>query len=81
MGGRDHTIQLSLDVLNVASLLSSNLGVRQVANPAALAPLKLTGWDADGEPIFDFTGPADTFIDDPSEYSRWRIQLGLRYYF
>lgn len=81
VGGRDHTIQLSLDVLNVASLLSSNLGVRQVADPAALAPLKLTGWDADGEPIFDFTGPKNTFIDDPGQLSRWQIQLGLRYYF
>ena len=83
VGGRDHTVQLSLDVLNVANLLSSNLGVRQVANPAALSPLKLTGWttDAAPEPIFDFTGPADTFIDDPGEYSRWQIQLGLRYYF
>ena len=81
VGGRSHTFQLSLDILNFANLLSSNLGVRKVAAPAALSPLTLTGWDADGEPILDFTGPSKTFIDDPGEYSRWRIQIGLRYFF
>jgi hypothetical protein len=28
-----------------------------------------------------FTGPSETFIDDPSEFSRWRIQLGVKYLF
>jgi hypothetical protein len=32
-------------------------------------------------PVFNFTGPAKTFIDDPDVLSRWRAQLGLRYYF
>jgi hypothetical protein len=80
VGGQTHTFQLSLDILNVTNLLSSDMGVRQVADPSALSPLSLTGWDGD-EPIFDFTGPTDTFMDDPGEFSRWRIQIGLRYSF
>jgi hypothetical protein len=31
--------------------------------------------------VFNFTGPKRTFIDDPSIFSRWRAQLGLRYFF
>jgi hypothetical protein len=92
VGAQRHTFQLSLDILNFTNLLSSDMGVRQVANPAAQAPLKLAddpstfgvneGWDeVTGEPIFNFTGPDKTFMDDPGEYSRWRIQIGLRYFF
>jgi hypothetical protein len=30
--------------------------------------------------VFNFTGPAETYLDDPGELSRWRIQLGARYF-
>jgi hypothetical protein len=76
-----HTFQLSLDVLNVGNLISSDWGVRKVASSAATSPLRLTGFDPAGAPVFNFTGPAETFIDDPSVFSRWRAQLGLRYFF
>ena len=76
-----HTFQLSVDVLNVGNLISSDWGVRKVANPAATSPLTLTGFDSSGAPTFNFTGPAATYIDDPSVFSRWRAQLGLRYFF
>jgi hypothetical protein len=36
-------------------------------------------FDANGEPVFNFTGPAATFIDDPGLLSGWRAQIGLRY--
>ncbi|MGB3543559.1 carboxypeptidase regulatory-like domain-containing protein [Rubrivirga sp.] len=78
-GGAQNTLQLSLDIQNVANLLSSDWGVRKVANPAARSPLTLVGFDDDGEPLFNFTGPQETFVDDPSEFSRWRAQLGIRY--
>ncbi|MCH7618429.1 MAG: TonB-dependent receptor [Candidatus Marinimicrobia bacterium] len=80
-GDTKHRIQLSLDILNVANLLSSSWGVRQIANPAATSPLTLTGFDDAGEPILDFTGPAETFVDDLSLFSRWQVQVGLRYFF
>jgi hypothetical protein len=76
-----HTFQLSVDVLNVGNLIDSDWGVRKVATAAATSPLTLTGFDSNGAPVFNFTGPAGTFIDDPSVFSRWRAQLGLRYFF
>jgi hypothetical protein len=80
-GGQKHTFQVNLDILNVANLLNSDWGVRKVANVAATSPLRLTRFNAQGAPVFNFTGPAKTFIDDPSVSSRWQIQLGLRYFF
>jgi carboxypeptidase family protein/TonB-dependent receptor-like protein len=76
-----HAFQLSLDVLNVGNLIDSDWGVRKVASAPATSPLTSTGFDGAGAPTFNFTGPAETFIDDPSLLSRWRAQLGLRYYF
>ena len=79
--GKDNTFQLSLDILNVPNLINSSWGVRQVASPAATSPLELTGFDGNGEPIFNFSGVKETFVDDPSLFSRWQMQIGLRYMF
>jgi len=79
--GKNNTFQLSLDILNVPNLINSNWGVRQVASAAATSPLSLDGFDGDGEPIFNFTGVEETFVDDPSLFSRWQMQIGLRYMF
>ncbi len=80
-GARTNTLELSVDIQNVANLLNSDWGVRRVASPAATSPLSLAGFGDDGEPRFTFTGPSETFVDDPSEFSRWRAQVGLRYRF
>ena len=53
----------------------------QVATAAATNPLLLKGFEEDGEPVFTFNLIDRTFIDDLSEISRWRIQLGLQYMF
>jgi len=79
-GARRHNFQLSVDMLNFANLFNSSWGVRKVANPAATSPLKLVDFDASGAPRFNFTGPSETFIDIPTLQSRWRMQLGLRYF-
>ncbi|HUF34508.1 MAG TPA: TonB-dependent receptor [Gemmatimonadales bacterium] len=83
-----HNFQVSLDILNLGNLISSDWGIRKVASAAATSPLRavldgngLPTFDANGAPILNFTGPAETFIDDPSLFSRWRAQLGLRYFF
>ena len=79
-GGTRHQFELSIDILNVGNLINSSWGVRKVASPAATSPLKLVRFDnVTGAPVFNFTGPATTFIDDPSLLSRWQMQLGLRY--
>ena len=80
-GGKQHALQLTLDVLNVGNLLNSDWGVRKVANASATSPLRLAGSTSSGEPLFNFTGPTSTLRDDPNQLSRWRIQLGARYYF
>ncbi|RMI02395.1 MAG: TonB-dependent receptor [Calditrichaeota bacterium] len=85
IGAKTHTFQISLDILNVANLLNSDWGVRKVASAAATSPLTLVRMDEDANgnkiPVFNFTGPSETFIDDPGLLSRWQIQLGLRYFF
>jgi len=79
-GGTRHQFELSVDILNVGNLINSSWGVRKVASPAATSPLKLVRFDTvTGAPVFNFTGPATTFIDDPSLLSRWQMQFGLRY--
>jgi hypothetical protein len=55
--------------------------VRQVATSAATNPLTLTRFEDDGEPVFTFNMIDQTFSDDLSEISRWRIQFGLQYLF
>lgn len=81
LGGKRQTFQFNLDILNVANLLNSKWGVRKVASVAATTPLAFIGFDAQGAPLFNFIGPDKTFIDDPSQFSRWRMQLGLKYFF
>lgn len=81
MGGFKHTMQVSVDILNVGNLMNSNWGVRKIASAAATSPLKLTGFNSDGEPEFEFSGATTTFIDDPSVTSRWQLQIGLRLFF
>jgi len=89
-GGRKHTFQLSFDMLNVGNFIDSDWGVRDVASSAATTPLTLhpvglgettaDQFDANGAPIVRFTGPATTFVGDPGLLSRWRAQIGLRYF-
>jgi hypothetical protein len=76
-----HTFQFSVDVLNVGNLIDSDWGVRKVASAPATSPLTLNSFDGTGAPVFNFTGPSTTFIDDPGLLSRWQAQVGLRYFF
>ena len=77
-----HTMEVSLDILNLGNFINSNWGVRKVASSSAINPLKLAdGWNGTGEPPLQFVGPKKTFVNDPSILSRWRVQLGVRYMF
>jgi carboxypeptidase family protein len=79
--GRQHGFQIGLDVMNVGNLINSDWGVRKIADPSATSPLTLMRYDASGAPVFTFTGPDRTFIDDPDLLSRWRAQIGVKYFF
>ena len=81
-GGVQHRLQISFDMLNFTNLLNSDWGVRKVANPAATSPLVLQpGYDGTSAPHFQFTGVTETYVPDPYLFSRWRMQLGIRYMF
>lgn len=79
-GSTRHTFQLNVDVQNLGNMINSGWGVRKVADPSATSPLRFVDFNAAGAPIFNFTGPDKTFIDDPGPFSRWRAQIGLRYF-
>ncbi len=80
-GTTRHTFQITFDVLNVGNLVNSSWGVRKVASASATSPLTFVRFNAAGSPVFNFTGPDKTYIDDPGLFSRWRAQLGARYFF
>ena len=83
-----HNFQVSFDILNVGNLISSDWGVRKVASSAATSPLRLATDEAGcrsstptARRCSSSPGRPQTFIDDPNINSRWRAQLGLRYFF
>ena len=88
-GNTRHTFQISLDILNLPNLLNSDWGVRQVADTRATSPLIVATDDQgipkitpEGDPLLNFdTRLKKTFVDDPSLFSRWQMQLGVRYIF
>ena len=44
-------------------------------------PIGVAQGDPSADPRFIFTGAPKTFSNDPGELSRWKVQLGLRYFF
>jgi len=82
IGERKQTFQLSIDILNVANLINSSWGVRKIANTLATSPLELVRFNAQGAPVFNYKANlTETFTDDPNSFSRWQMQVGLRYMF
>ncbi|KAF0148590.1 MAG: hypothetical protein FD143_2858 [Ignavibacteria bacterium] len=82
VGNKKQTIQLSIDILNVANLFNSDWGVRQVATTSATSPLQFVKFNTQGSPVFKFnTNLKKTFQDDPGIFSRWQMQIGVRYMF
>jgi len=77
---RKNTIQVSLDIMNIGNLISSNWGVRQLTRTTN--PITMNGLDNGNEPWFQFNTDLKTsFVDDYSNRSKWQLQLGVRYIF
>ena len=77
--GNKNTLQLSLDILNLGNLISSDWGVVQI--PTNQEVLGVTV-DADRNPVYTFDPDLkETFSFDSSLQSRWQAQLGVRYTF
>ena len=78
--GKENTIQISLDVLNVENLINSDWG--GVQQPRNVQPLGVSV-DANTQvPNYTFDDTlTNTFAFDSSLMSRWQAQIGLRYIF
>jgi len=89
-GGRRHTLQFSLDIMNLPNLLNSNWGINKfyIGSNLQSTPLVYEGRDAaTGKAIVSMYKPDRTnfmtsaFQDPTSVSSTWNLQLGLRYIF
>ncbi len=79
-GDKTHTIQFSIDVLNVGNLINSDWGVIEVPNN--VNPLSVSVDPTTNIPTYNFDETVtDTFGFDTSLLSRWQAQFGLRYIF
>jgi len=78
--GNDHAIQLTFDIMNIGNLLNSKWGVRQLAT--TWTPIAADGLDSSNVPYFTFdTNLTESFIDDVSLFSKWQMQIGIKYFF
>ncbi|MEZ4911119.1 MAG: carboxypeptidase regulatory-like domain-containing protein [Saprospiraceae bacterium] len=85
INNKKHTLQLSLDILNVGNLLNSNWGILQYTNYSNGAILKPTV-ASDGTATFQLNTvsnkfPTTTFSNLLSTATTWGMQVGLRYIF
>ena len=78
--GRNNTLQLSLDILNLGNLLNASWGNRQVVGNNRLIETSYAV-ATPNTPAYTFRGGSQTFFTDTSLNSRWRAQVGVRYIF
>jgi len=85
---RRHTLQISLDLLNIGNLINSDWGTykKQSVGNYDITLLKYSKTDANGVPIYQMNTagkdfPTSTFSDVLSTSSTWGAQIGLRYTF
>ncbi|HSC40248.1 MAG TPA: hypothetical protein VLD19_20330, partial [Chitinophagaceae bacterium] len=82
-GTKTRTIQISLDFVNLANLVSSKWGLRKYASTTGYyQPVSYMGNDGSGKAIYQFDpSQKSTFTTSPDLPSRWQMQVGLRYIF
>ncbi|GHS97626.1 cell envelope biogenesis protein OmpA [Bacteroidia bacterium] len=89
VAGRKHTLQLSVDILNIPNMINSNWGINKIYIGSNLqaTPLRFEGRDATtNKPIVSMTKLNNEYMttefQDPTSVSSiWSLQLGLRYIF
>jgi outer membrane receptor protein involved in Fe transport len=83
---RGQRFEAQFDIFNVLNLINSSWGLLDQATEFETHGaefLKAVGYDtANNRPIYSFTAPqaVETTVYSPTQ-SRWRIQLGARYFF
>jgi len=90
-GGSKHTIQFSVDILNLPNLLNKDWGFKQYTSLGSATnlinnPLTFKGIDATGKPTYTLAEFKQQLVTTPyqkdiSTFSTWGMQLGLRYIF
>ena len=80
-----HTLQISLDILNLANLLNKSWGqsyfVPNTNNSTTAFGLTQKGLDSNGNPTFTYITPTTKPYSVDMLASRWQGQLGIRYTF
>jgi hypothetical protein len=92
VGGKRHTLQLSVDVFNFLNLLNDNWGIQR--NPARATLMEYQGLNQAGQPVYRFpfrtnpnpNNPQGIKLTETNAYdfnigSRWQLQVGARYIF
>ncbi len=84
VGNTRHTLEFSVDILNLPNLISKNWGIRDLYT--INNPLSLKGVDAGGNPTYNLAEFNKALVTQPYEdnvstSSTWGMQLGLRYKF
>jgi hypothetical protein len=75
------TIQLSIDIVNIGNLISSEWGVRKYATTSGYFQ-PLTAYYNGNSPTYQFDPSLkETFSASPDLISRWQMQFGLRFTF
>ncbi len=78
-GSRTNTVQVSLDFVNIANLISSKWGVKKYASASGY--FQPISYDSNTSTYQFDPSLKETFIASPDLPSRWQMQLGLRYIF
>ncbi|HVO73791.1 MAG TPA: carboxypeptidase regulatory-like domain-containing protein [Ignavibacteriaceae bacterium] len=75
--------QVTLDILNVLNLINNDWGWYQTTPQDTYTIVSLRGTDpATNRPVYSFAKPANNTPWSPSDlFSRWQMQLGIRYSF
>jgi outer membrane receptor for ferrienterochelin and colicin len=89
VSGKKHTLQVSLDVINIPNLFNSNWGINKqyIGSNLQVTPLRYEGRDPDtGKVSVSMTKlnneyMTGSFQDPASVESTWNLQLGVRYIF
>ncbi|MEO6719077.1 MAG: TonB-dependent receptor [Ferruginibacter sp.] len=83
-GVTKHTLQFSLDIINLPNLISKNAGAKNLFT--INNPLTFKSVDATGKPVYNLAEFNKQLVTTPyqkniSNISTWGMQLGLRYIF
>ncbi len=79
-----HTLQFSIDILNVANFLNKDWGIQKIRKTNN--PLQFRSIDGNNAPLYRYQQIGGELVTDPyqdliSPASTWSLQMGLRYIF